>query len=415
MRCMKPTTTVTIEWRREQSSSYKNWYTGSSQFTNVEWYITGCLSCARHAPAQWSQLLQPIVTHHPFQLLIMDFIDSMKKTVSAGYKYILHIMNYFSRYSMTYFSATANVSDIIQVLNNVFCQYTWLEAFFLNQDQHFENQVAKEYMEEWGIKLLFKLSETLKSFDLIECGNQILEDIIQKSASFSSRWDIMFLKVTHEINSQMIGHLQYSSLSILMRLLPSSPMNTLLRDSSLTEATVHKWVKSIQDPQSHTQAVQNHLINLAAQRIAVTEADEEEKVKIIKQYNQRVMLRKLLIEDLILLHQKESVKLEACWRGSFAVIKVKEHISFHLQQIGSWRIKWTYYDDNLQIFKLWTGHLSLLNKLTYPTSQTSRRWKGRTLAVTWWNFILYLFLSTHDIQPYWLHVFSIYTTTWLKI
>ena len=69
---------------------------------------------------------------------------------------------------MTYLSATANASDIIQALNNVFSQFTQSEAFFLNQGQHFENQVVEEYMEKHGVKLLFEPSEFLKSFNLIK-------------------------------------------------------------------------------------------------------------------------------------------------------------------------------------------------------------------------------------------------------
>ena len=69
----------------------------------------------------------------------MNFIDSMKKIASADLKYILHIMNYFSWYSMTYLSVTVNTSDVIWALDDMFSQFTQLKAFFLDQDQHFEN------------------------------------------------------------------------------------------------------------------------------------------------------------------------------------------------------------------------------------------------------------------------------------
>lgn len=161
----------------------------------MKWYITDCLSCARHVPAQWSQLLQSIVTHHSFQLLTMNFIDPMKKTVSAGHEYMLHIINYFSCYSIIYLSATANVSNVIQVLNNLFCQYTQLKAFFLNQGQHFENQVAKEYMKECEIKLLFKSSENCSAWlsAVIESWRMSFKNqlsSVQSETSCFSKWHI---------------------------------------------------------------------------------------------------------------------------------------------------------------------------------------------------------------------------------
>ena len=69
---------------------------------------------------------------------------------------------------MTYPSVTANASDVIQALDDVFSQFTWLEAFFLNQGQHFKNHVVEEYMEKQGVKLLFEPSRSSKSFKLIE-------------------------------------------------------------------------------------------------------------------------------------------------------------------------------------------------------------------------------------------------------
>ena len=62
----------------------------------------------------------------------MNFIRPLKKTIPAGLKYILHLIDYFSRYFMTYLSVTVNASDVIQALNNVFSQFTQLETFFLD-------------------------------------------------------------------------------------------------------------------------------------------------------------------------------------------------------------------------------------------------------------------------------------------
>ena len=58
-----------------------------------------------------------IMLYHSVILLYLlygDFdIRSLKKTISADLKYILHIMNYFSQYFMTYLSITVNASDVI--------------------------------------------------------------------------------------------------------------------------------------------------------------------------------------------------------------------------------------------------------------------------------------------------------------
>ena len=158
-----------------------------------------------------------------------------------------------------------------------------------------------------------------------------------------------------------------------MGLSPALPLATLLGDSNLAEVTVSQWVNFIVDLQSHAQAVQNHLLSLASLRKEVSESNEEEKAKMADRYNQGVMHRELFAGDLILLHQKESAKLEAQWRGPFVVTRPGDHASFHIQQIDGRRIKRTFHGDDLQVFQPQTGHLLLPNEPNYPTSQTLRK------------------------------------------
>ena len=342
------------------------------QSTDVERYIAGCLQCARQAPAQRSQLLRPIVTHRPFQLMAMDFIGPMEKT-QAGYEYVLHIMDYFSRYSTTYPSVTANAPDVIQALEDLFNRFTQPAAFFLDRGQHFENSVVEEYMEKRGIRLFFGPSGSSKSFGLIERGNRILEDVIRKSTSSGAKWDAVLARATHEINSRVIGHLHHSPLSVLVGCPPTPPLTTLLGDSSLAEVTIPQWLESIEEPRAHCQAVQSHLLDLAARREDVSRFNEEEKDRVAERYNRGVVLEEFSVGDLVLLHQKNTGKLEARWRGPFVVDRLGEHVSFHLRQLNGRRIKRTYHGDDLRRFQPRTGRLRLPNEPIYPTSQTLRR------------------------------------------
>lgn len=142
-----------------------------------------------------------------------------------------------------------------------------------------------------------------------------------------------------------------------MGLSPTPSLVTLLGESNLTELTVSHWIDSLTDPQLHTQAVQNHLLNLAARRKEISESNEEEKARMAERYNRGITHRELYSGDLVLLHQKESTKLGARWRGPFVVHKPGEHASFHIRQINGRRIKRTYHGDDLRVFQPQTGHL----------------------------------------------------------
>ena len=80
--------------------------------------------------------------------MIMNFIESLQRSISVSQKYILHIMNYFSCYSVIYFSQTADVSDIIKILNNLFYCFSKSDVFYIDRNQHFENQLIKDYFKE---------------------------------------------------------------------------------------------------------------------------------------------------------------------------------------------------------------------------------------------------------------------------
>ncbi|SLM38554.1 Ribonuclease H-like domain [Lasallia pustulata] len=344
-----------------------------SQSTDVERYIAGCLPCARHAPAQRSQLLRPVITHRPFQLLAMDFIGPLGKTEPAGLQYILHIMDYFSRYSFTYPSTSANAPDVIRALDDLFHRFTKPDAFFLDRGQHFENQLVERYMEEHGVKLMFGPSGSSKSFGLVERGNQILEDVIRKTATSASTWDLVLSKATLEVNSRVIGHLRYSPLNILMGLSPSSLLPNLLGDSHLAEGGIAQWIQSISDPRDHCREVQLHLLDLTTRRAEIAQSNEEEKAKMEERYNRGVKHRRLLPGEFVFLHQRESTKLGPRWRGPFVIARAGEHGSFHLQQVNGRRIKRTFHGDDLRVLQPRTGHLASASEPTYPAYQNLRK------------------------------------------
>lgn len=106
------------------------------QSADVSSYIKGCIQCARHGPATRSQPLHPVVVQGPFHLIGMDFIGPLPLS-GSGSKFILHIIDYFSRFSMAFPSAAANLPEVIQALKFVFVHYATPRAVYMDRGQHF--------------------------------------------------------------------------------------------------------------------------------------------------------------------------------------------------------------------------------------------------------------------------------------
>ena len=223
-----------------------------SQSTDMKKYIQRCLSCAWHYSAQRFQLLHPIVTHHPFQLMVMNFIEPLQRSTSAGQKYILHIINYFSCYSVTYPSQTADASDIIKALNNLFHHFSKPDVFYIDRGQHFENQLMEDYFKEQEILLKFESSRASKAFRLIKYDNCILENVLWKTASSSRMWVETLIKTTQKVNTQIILHLHHSLTQILFSILSKSPLTRIVREDQLSEVNLLAWISSIEDSNEHS-------------------------------------------------------------------------------------------------------------------------------------------------------------------
>ena len=133
-------------------------------------YLTECLQCAQHASAQRSQLLQLIVTCLSFQMLTMNFIEPLRLT-AGGNLFILHIMNYFSQFSITYLSPSSNTVNVTKALSDLIYRFTRSTVIYCDCSQHFENQILKQFLVKEEITLKLRLSDSFKSFDLIKREN----------------------------------------------------------------------------------------------------------------------------------------------------------------------------------------------------------------------------------------------------
>ena len=106
-------------------------------------YIDECLTCARHESAIRSQSLNSIHVLQSFQLAGLNFIDVFSKT-SKRNSFVLHFMNYFSRFSVVVITSTANVEDVISALKHVFNAYQKSMKIYCDESQHFFNEELKE-------------------------------------------------------------------------------------------------------------------------------------------------------------------------------------------------------------------------------------------------------------------------------
>lgn len=91
--------------------------------------------------------------------------------------YIFHVICYFSRFSFTFACPTANSSDVIRFLRQIFIQFQKFWAIYCDRGQRFDSTETKTFIEEEGISFTFSGSGSSKSTGMIEVSHRILESV----------------------------------------------------------------------------------------------------------------------------------------------------------------------------------------------------------------------------------------------
>lgn len=225
-----------------------------NQSEDVAKYIAGCIECARHGPALRSQPLHPVHVIHPMQLLGMDWVGPLPVTKS-GMAYIFHVICYFSRFSFTFASPTANSADVIRFLGILFVRYHKPLAIYCDRGQHFDSEETKTYLRDEGVNLSFSASGSSKSTGMVEVGNCLLQEVLKKSAP--GEWDEKLAPATQQVNARVIQHLQVAPSAIFFG--AQATVGSL--DSELAfipTSSVDAWVEEVTNPVTHFAAVRKY-------------------------------------------------------------------------------------------------------------------------------------------------------------
>ena len=168
-------------WGKQDTlTKLKEFVYWSSQSADVERYIQRCLQCARHESEVKSQLLHSMRVQRLFQLLNMNFIESLIIFTNES-NFIFHVIDYFSRFFIAVVTKIANVSNVISILNRIFIFYFKSLDIYCDQDQHFNNEEMKDFLRGHEIPIDFSSFDASQSTDMIEISNKLLNEVMKKN------------------------------------------------------------------------------------------------------------------------------------------------------------------------------------------------------------------------------------------
>lgn len=316
----------------------------------------------------------------------MDFIGPLPET-ERGHKYILMVVDYFTRYIIPFPTKTANVVDVLGLLDYVFDRYRRPQAIYCDQGHHFDNKECREWLNARGITIDYSGTGASKSTGMVELSNKLLEAVIRRKSGMNDvhNWDLTVTKSSNAVNNRIIHHLNMSPSSILFgESVKVAPIAATLL--ALPGRDIKQWHDDLQDPDRHHQSVRDYLFYKADTHDRIEATDAKHKLAMKRQYEKGVCESIHHINDLVMVWQKQQGKLEPRWRGPFRIVGYggAHGLTFKLAQLNGKAIRGIFHGDHLKLFKPRGGYLSDLTvstipKETYPSQQTIRRPKaGRT-------------------------------------
>lgn len=166
-------------------------------------YILRCLACAKWANATRSQLLSPINVIQVFDFLGMDFIEPFKVS-SAAFKFILNVVDYFSRYMIPTLTVNNRIDDVIQALSRTFQMFTTSGAFYVDRGSHFDNQKLQDFLSSRNVVVVYALSSLHKSVGQIEKANNILQKAFKRMQLPDEEWDNAVVWAIPSVNERLV-------------------------------------------------------------------------------------------------------------------------------------------------------------------------------------------------------------------
>ena len=343
------------------------------QAQDVGRYVAGCIECARHGPATKSQPLHPIHVTFPFQLMGMDFIGPLEPTKS-GARYILNVVCYFSRFVIPFATEDDNVERVLWSLRLVFAMYRKPYAFYCDRGHHFFNDVLKDFLKLEGVNITYSPSGASKSTGMVEVSNRLVEDVLRKHPQNSHLdWDQRLPKSARAVNGRVIPHLGTSPTAILFGQIKevSATTSTLL---ALPGRDVEEWVSELEDKKQHVYMVSQYIRYRAEKHDSVVTLSRLQKEADAARYDRGITRTIHHIDDLVMVYQKNTGKLQPRWRGPFKISGYggSHGVSFTLKQLNGRGIKGTFHGDHLKLFRARTDYSADTASIPLPDQQTIR-------------------------------------------
>ncbi|XP_037813635.1 uncharacterized protein LOC119604837 [Lucilia sericata] len=297
-------------------------------------WISNCPQCiAAKGPVRKSRgRLQQYNSGAPFERIAMDVAGPFPVS-DAGNRYVLVVMDYFSKWPEVYAIPNQEAKTVVGVfVNNWICRYGVPLELHSDQGRNFEYAVFKEMCDLYGIRKTRTTPLHPQSDGMVERFNRTLEEYLRKVVSAHQKdWDEHIPKFLLAYRTAVHDSTSRTPAKIIF--------GTELKLPGDLEFGIKPSSKSKDDENfSQEQDDLNELHEFVRRRIKMT----SDKMKA--RYDRAVNSEGFTEGQLVLLYSPQrkkglSPKLQTHWEGPYVVIKKLNDVVYRIQKYKSPRSK----------------------------------------------------------------------------
>lgn len=144
-------------------------------------FVQSCRICKLTKPKFYNPPMVPLIAKCPFECLSVDFVGELPE--GFGYKYMLVIVDNYSRYPFVFPLRTMATSAVIECFQKVFAQFGYPDCILSDRGTSFESNEFKKFCSDRGIKKKSTTTYNPKGNSVCERFNQTLKNKIFQALS----------------------------------------------------------------------------------------------------------------------------------------------------------------------------------------------------------------------------------------
>ena len=287
-------------------------------FKDVEKYCKNCETCAKNktVPRPRSPMKPIEVVAIPFYMIGVDIIGPLK-TTSRGNKYILSVIDYYTKYAEAVALPNQEAVTVARALEEIFSRHGMPLVLLTDQGSNFESKVITSLCEMFGIEKRRTTAYHPQTDGLCERFNGILKSLLRMRVNREKNdWDeqLPHALLAYRISTQSsTGVSPFEMLYGREAQLPLGP-----EQEKLASSPTHGPAKYVEKLKKR----QDVLRKLVTQRI------EKAQGKQKRNYDSRYRAqqnKQFCIGDTVLLKNFRARGLDEKYTGPYIIVNIREN------------------------------------------------------------------------------------------